>query len=354
VSRIGFEFTICEVAEAGKCAVKRITPTGVHDYDLVTWWKFEPAYAGSQAKLAEQLMALALQPTKMVVMGAPASGLDLRQAHRRRWADPATATLVGPDRMWMPLDIDGVGVPRGLGRGERLEEAAVYIRDRLLPPAFHGVRLVAAPTASTGRKGDAVARLRLFAALDRHYPLADLKRWTRACAVALDLPLDSAPIQPGQPIYTGRPVADEDPVPRRLHAIVLDDDSGGVVRLDIDQFAARAMAIEERIEAAVRLRGSNWQRLMEDTVGGPEGYFAPLTRSIGVAVRAGASHAEIDALVGYLLTERADPCRQAQYSRAWIQRTMASFQRRDDATRAAHDKNLSRLFTEEARKAWLR
>ena len=67
------------------------------------------------------------------------------------------------------------------------------------------------------------------------------------------------------------------------------------------------------------------------------------------AVRSGAHPNEIEATVATLLALRADPGRQAQYSRPWVTRTIESFRRRDDATREAHKRALSRLFIEETR-----
>jgi hypothetical protein len=203
---MAFEFTVCTTAEKDKIATKRVRPSATVDYDWITFWQFEPAVEGSLEGMAERLRALALQPTKMIVMGAPRPGLDLRQVHRRLWADPGTATLRAPDRSWLPLDIDSVAVPKGLGRAERLEAAATYVRDRLLPEEFAGVRMVATPTSSTGRKGDGIARFRLFVALDRTHPLKAMKQWARGAAAVLDLPLDSSPIQSGQPIYVPRPI----------------------------------------------------------------------------------------------------------------------------------------------------
>jgi hypothetical protein len=175
-----------------------------------------------------------------------------------------------------------------------------------------------------------------------------MKNWARGAAATLELPIDSAPIQAGQPIYTARPIFEgmDDPVPRALHAQVLDGDRD-VVALVVDQFALKVTASEAKIDRAIR--GRDWRALLDATVGDDEHFFVPLTRGIGVAVRAGANPDEIEATVATLLALHADPGRQAQYSRPWVTRTIESFRLRDDATRAAHKRALSRLFIEETR-----
>lgn len=344
-----FEFTICTVADAGKTAVKRITPTETIPYAYVKWWRFEPAVETSLEGMAERLRGLALQPKKMIVMGSPVAGLDLRQMHRRLSAaaqvDAGTATLCGPDRLWIPIDLDDVSVPFPFGRGSRLVEAATFVRDNLLPPEFHGVRMIAVPSASTGRKGDTVARLRLFAAFDRAHPLKSLKDWAKGAAATLDLPIDSSPVQAGHPTYTGRPVFEDvgDPVPHALHATILAGNRD-FVALEVDRFAPKLAAIEAKVDRVAHACGSNWRGLLNSMVGGDEGFCIPLTRGIGVAVRAGAAADEIHAVVASLLAARADPGRRRQYGRSWVQQAIDSFRRRDDATRAATQHAWSQLF----------
>jgi hypothetical protein len=345
-----FAFTICETADRGKIAAKRITPTLTIQYDEVLRWRFAPAIETSLEAMAERLRALALDPRRMIVMGAPLPGLDLSRWHRRLWAEPRMATLGAPIRSWLPIDLDDVPVPKGLGAAERLAEAALFVRDRLLPHEFHGARMIVVPSASTGRKGERTARLRLFVALASPHPLRTMKDWAKGAAATLELPIDSSLIQAGQPIYTGRPIFEgvDDPVPRPLHAQVLDGDRD-IVALVVDRFAPKLAAIEARIDRAVRGCGPNWRALLDITVGDDGFFFVPLTRGIGVAVRAGAHFDEIEATVTTLLALRADPGRQAQYGRPWVMRTIESFYLRDHATREAHQRALSRLFIEETR-----
>ena len=175
--------------------------------------------------------------------------------------------------------------------------------------------MIAVPSASTGRRGDNIARLRLFAALDRPHPIRMMKDWTKGAASTLDLPIDSAIIQTGQPIYTGRPVfvrsvrtvegqdrreGVEDPVPRALHAVILPGDRD-TVALVIDRFAPKLAAIEAKVNHVARACGSNWRAFLDAAVGDDEGFFIPLTRGIGVAVRAGAHTDEIEATVTTIL-----------------------------------------------------
>ena len=348
MAKPAFEFTICMTEDPEKIAVKRITPTETIQYDKVFLWRFKPTVENSLEAMAERLRALALKPRRMIVMGAPLPSLDLSLPHRRTWREQSVATLAAPPRWWLPIDLDDAVVPKGLGSAERLTEAALFVRDQLLPDEFYGARMIVVPSASTGRKGDSTARLRLFALLASPHSLTAMKDWAKGAAATLGLPIDSAPIQAGQPIYTARPIFEgmEDPVPRALHAQVLDGDHD-TVALVVDQFALTLAASEAKIDRAVR--GRNWRALLDATVGGDEDFFVPLTRGIGVAVRSGAHPNEIEATVATLLALRADPGRQAQYGRSWVTRTIESFRRRDDVTRAAHKRALSRLFIEETR-----
>jgi len=226
MAKPAFEFTICMTEDPEKIAVKRITPTETIQYDKVFLWRFKPTVENSLEAMAERLRALALKPRRMIVMGAPLPSLDLSLPHRRTWREQSVATLAAPPRWWLPIDLDDAVVPKGLGSAERLTEAALFVRDQLLPDEFYGARMIVVPSASTGRKGDSTARLRLFALLASPHSLTAMKDWAKGAAATLGLPIDSAPIQAGQPIYTARPIFEgmEDPVPRALHAQVLDGD----------------------------------------------------------------------------------------------------------------------------------
>jgi hypothetical protein len=116
-------------------------------------------------------------------------------------------TIECPPRRWIPLDFDGVNVPHGLGAPDRLVEAGYHIRDCLLPSPFRGVCCVAAATASTGRKGPGVARLRLFFVLPEAADNDALIQWADDLSRREPgLRLDPSVMLAMQPIYTARPV----------------------------------------------------------------------------------------------------------------------------------------------------
>ena len=82
MTKIAFAFTICTATERGKFAAKQITLGATIDYDRVKWWQFEPVVETSLEVMADRLRTLALQPKRMIVMGAPLAGLDLSGRHR--------------------------------------------------------------------------------------------------------------------------------------------------------------------------------------------------------------------------------------------------------------------------------
>jgi hypothetical protein len=378
IALVSFGFTVCEVAEEGLIAAKRITqrPDGSvwkSDYDKVMWWRFRPVVAASHEAMADRLCGLAMLPRRMIIMGCPIGSLDLGEKHLRRWADPAEATLCAVARAWLPLDFDSVAVPEGLGLADRVSDAALHVRDHLLPAEFHGVRMVAAPSARTGMVGDSVARLRLFAALDRAHPLGALKDWAKCARVGLNLPLDASVLQAGQPIYTARPkfTGMNDPVPRGMRAVILPG-SKDMVTLEVGRFdvkpeivapngkenvprntqhLGKAPVVEGTVPCVAISCGQDWRRRLEATVGGPDGFFEPLKKGIGTAVRVGAKREQIEAAIAALLAARADAHRRQAYGPEWVNRAIASFQRhdaaRDAADRAAYARDLARIFQNE-------
>ena len=251
-----FAFTIAKVGHVGLIAAKQIVrnPDGTiwkSHYDRPLRWRFEPAEYASIEAMAAQLTPLAVEPQKCIVMGKPLPHLDLSKGHRRVWANINLATLYAPHRRWLPLDMDDVTVPTGLGRAERLVEAALHVRDYLLPPEFRGVRMIAIPSASTGMQGDAVARLKLFAALDRAWPLEDVE----GLGGGEDLPTPwrwiRAPIEErGNPSYVARPIFTgmADPVPAALRR----DHSAGKRRHRVA--GRRSLRSEGRSRSIARLK----------------------------------------------------------------------------------------------------
>ena len=124
--------------------------------------------------------------------------------------------------------------------------------------------------------------MRLFFLLADVYPLADLHTWARGAQLS-GLHLDPAVLQPGQPIYTSRPLfrgSLTDPVPVALRALVLPGQPDRV-RLDIHRYVKRATDIESRVERVSSLCGGDWRRLLEGMLGGPAGFYLPLTKALG-------------------------------------------------------------------------
>jgi hypothetical protein len=363
--QINYVFTIATVADAGKSAVKTITRHAdgsltKSDYDFVVGWTFAPTLTASHEDMTARLRTLALDRSKMVVMGSPVAGLDLRKPHHRLWADPARATLCATPREWIVLDIDDVAVPPGLGRPERLIDAAIYVRDKLLPTEFVDTSMVVTPTAQSGLRGDALARMRLWFALDRPVPLADLKRWATGARKVHDLPIDPSVLQAGQPIYTGRPRFEGmfDPIIPEMHALVVPGFCADTVALDVSAFDVQAAAIDRATKQATRAAvtpapraavthapnaaGADWKRLLDMTLG-VNGFFVPLTQALGLAART-AAMTDILSFVAALLAERADPGRQLQYNAAWVRRTVERFRRMDARSQAEIASLHARIF----------
>ena len=347
-----FSFTIATVAEPGLAATKRIVRLSdgrleKSDYDRVALWRFQPTAAASVAIMAEVLRDLAGRADRMILMGRPRPGLLLDRPQLRRWAaaDPSTNTLEAVDRQWLPIDIDDVAVPSPLGRGDRLDDAARYVRDKVLPPEFHGIAAAATATSSSGLRGDTLARLRLFFELDRPLSLDVLRLWARG-ARAAGLPVDPTVIQAGQPIYTARPLFRRiaDPVPPHLRAFGLEGSRGDRVSLVTDRYEAAPSRTDQAAMLVPEPMQSDWRRYMRAAVGGPDGFFAPLTRALGVAARDLTDEREIIAFARALVIARADPGRVAHYSEDWMRETLRRFKAADRAAEVRRKSLLSELI----------
>lgn len=146
-----------------------------------------------------------------IIRGQLLPGLNPKKRYYRRilGRKGEPATIECPPRRWIALDLDGVEVPNGYGAPDKLAEAAYFIRDNRLPSYFRGVRCIAAATASTGRKGPSIARLRLFFVLSRPEDNDALYYWAEDLSIARPgLRLDPTVMRAMQPIYTARPIFD--------------------------------------------------------------------------------------------------------------------------------------------------
>jgi hypothetical protein len=346
-----FHFTMATAHEKGKIAAKRIRPNETIQYDEITWWKFRSFFC-PLGGMAGFLRELAERRDRAILRGSPKPGLDLALAWRRRLREdpPQIATLDDVDRASLVLDVDGATVPEGMGDGDRLVDAALYVRDHLLPPEFRGVRMIASVTASTGLKGPSLARLRLFALLDRPIPSPRLYRWAKGCRAANNVPLDPAALIANQCIYTARPYFQRgavDPVPTEKRVAILAGDRDRVA-LVLDRYEAVARAADRRTSEAKTAAGGAWRDLMERTVGvshdGEVGdfagtFFEPLSCALGVAARSDDAEEEICTFVAELLAERASPDRQRQYGRAWVIASVRRFRDKDECRRAAEGRS---------------
>jgi hypothetical protein len=351
-----FSFTVATVAEPGLAATKRIIRhldgrLEKSDYDRVALWCLKPMTTANIVSMAEVLRDLASRADRMILMGRPRPGLQLDRPQLRRWAaaDPSTNTLEAVDRQWLPIDLDDVAVPPPLGRGDRLDDAARYVRDKVLPPEFRGIAAAATATSSSGLKGDAQARLRLFFALDGPLSLDVMRRWTRG-ARAAGLPVDPAVIQAGQPIYTARPLFQgiADPVPPRLRAFVLEGSRGDRVCLVTDRYEAASSRADAAAVFAPSPMQSDWRRYMRAAVGGPDSFFVPLTRAFGGAARDLCEENEVISFARALVIARADPERVAHYSEDWMRAALRRFKTADLAAEARRKSLLAELLTPRA------
>ena len=302
--------------------------------------------------MADRLRTLALKPKRMIVMGAPLP-VSISTVLICGVGPSGAATLAGPDRAWLPLDFDDVRSRKGLASGERLTEAALFVRDLFCRMSFMALRMIVVPSASTGRKaitsrgfGSLPCSLRRIAPGDEELGegrggdarSADrLRDHPSGTADLYRAPVDLLKADGGRILSRGR-------CTRRS--------STAIAILWRWLSTVRAKTCSERSQDRSRhprLR-PNWRAFLDATVGDDERFLRFRLREES------ASRCE----QARTLTRskprsrrcwrlRADPGRQAQYGRSWVMRTIESFRLRDDATRAAHKRALSRLFIEETR-----
>jgi hypothetical protein len=143
-----------------------------------------------------------------------------------------------------------------------------------------------------------------------------------------------------------------DPIPVALHATILGGEKERVplelARFDAQVARASRQAArpptEQPIARATRIGLSGWRESMVAEVGGTEGYFAPLTRALGLAAQSGDSDDDICSLVADLLAERTDAGRRRRYGPDWVASTLRSFRMKDEDRSARIAAGRARLF----------
>ena len=188
-----------------------------------------------------------------MIRGAPVEGLDLKATHRRLSASSrgAERTIDDDPLPWSVFDIDGATVPSPFGDPDQLRKGAEWFRDNKMPPEFRDARCVVTATASTGRRGPDKLHARMFFGHPYSMSDKDYKTYTKGVAEQKDIELDSSVCQPGQPIYTARPVFEglTDPVPPDDWVFVLDG-INDTVTLDLKKYLPAGKKARERLDAA--------------------------------------------------------------------------------------------------------
>lgn len=183
-------------------------------YDNARTFSFKYCELELLEDFAKALEWLANEPHRFIIRGSLLPGLTGWQRRLIKPKDDDPITIECGPRRWVVLDVDGVLVPVGLGASDKLVEAGYHIRDHLLPPYFRGVQCVVSASASTGRKGLCIARLRLFFALAEPVDNEVLRLWATALSEKCPF-IDPSVMLAHQPIYTARPIFERcsDPVP---------------------------------------------------------------------------------------------------------------------------------------------
>ena len=234
----GYEFTTCTSA-SGRMAAKRITPQKTEGYGKETHWRYATYHLRTHEEFADGLRRLSTLRGMMIIRGTPIKGLDLTQPQLRISAQDEKNTLDDPSRHWLVLDLDDVLTPPGLGDATKLHDAATFVRDVLLPKEFHDTTCIVTATASSGRRGPDIARMRMYFLTTKAFDNKTLKAWALGVEAKEQLPIDSSVFQAGQPIYTARPLFEGgsvDPVPEADWVFVLDGKSRRV-ELDVERYA---------------------------------------------------------------------------------------------------------------------
>jgi hypothetical protein len=222
-----FQFSVLTCLR-GVLATKTIFANGKEiGYDRAKNFYFRYRELEYLEDFAKALEWLSNEPRRFIIRGQLLPELDANLVHYRRILShrDESATLWCPVRWWIVLDLDGVGVPHGLGAPDKVAEAGYFFRDNLLPAEFRSIRCVVVATSSTGRKGADKVWMRMFFLLSRPADNDVLYWWTESLSASRpELKLDPSVMQAMQPIYTARPIfrGMDDPVPSWGRVRVLD------------------------------------------------------------------------------------------------------------------------------------
>lgn len=326
------------------------------DYVAGGWFYAQTVAALGIGGLFRFLTHMSTTPAAFVVRGGVRADVDLNRAIQRRFKHPEGGNdLVATPRNWVALDLDDVAVPAPLGRGDHFRAAAAHVRDRLLPDAFHGVRCVVTATTKSGLRGDGLARMRLWFALNRHVYDDPLRQWAKETVLATGIGLDPAVMGTNQPIYTARPTFPEgfpDPISKEDRVFILDGENGDVVFLDLCEFFDDADEITHAARAERRASFSSsstasddWAEELREMIGTDGHVRDHVMRAIGRAVAAGIDDANIvetliDTIIEY------DPGRFDDYGgEPEIARWVSDIRDRHDAQIASSNAARARLQT---------
>lgn len=194
--------------EPGKVCAKRWRAGGeVEAYGSIVWWRpLEAPGVRNIDQLASALQRLAQRTDLCVVRGTL---VDASATRIRRAVQGEHAGLRDGDRSWLCCDLDTLAPPDEL-RAELLTspsggiDAAGRWARSMLPAWLQDVTIVAQWSQSAGRDGYRLAKLHLWAWLDRPVCCASLTEWARDIDV-----LDPAVCRTVQPIYTSDPIIED-------------------------------------------------------------------------------------------------------------------------------------------------
>ena len=173
-------------------------------------------------------------------------------------------------------------------------------------------------------------------------------RWL-AGAKASGLPLDPRPALPGQLFLTGRPLLFglDDPVPRSLHAFVLQGRRQRVTSINWNEFSAPLAAYAES-ERRAHVAGAElgWRALLARYLGDGEGrlgFFKPLSIALGYAARSDEPADEIVGVMHAIVSAHPDlnADRAGQYTPHWLRCELLRL-RAKDASRDARSHAIRR------------